>query len=117
MRIRRELRVSRGPADRDPMFAAVWYNANEPMVVSGTKHVSPPTTTINLPPLAPPDEASLKWLAVIGHANEVTAKLRDEPDFNSNALVAVVKELVDRDPTAADIIAAYRRRVEGIKHD
>ena len=115
MKIKRKLSVSRGPADRDPMFGAVWYSNLEPLQVITPRQVDAPSqasaTVINLPPMAP--EADTNWLAVIGLANEVTATLRKDADFNGDVLVGVVRELVDADPSADTIIATYRARMKG----
>jgi len=106
---KRVLNVTIGPADRDPMFAPVWYDGHVELTPTQ------PELPLELPPLPqlqPPSANDLKWAAVIERANAVNAVLLAEPDFNGQVLVAVVCDLVDSDPTVDEIVAAYRKRME-----
>ena len=55
----RALRVSRGPADRDPMFAATWVGAFEVLPTPHRAEPAPaqtPVSALELPPPSDPDE-------------------------------------------------------------
>ena len=52
---KRPLEFSRGPADRDPMFAPIWYDGLELTVTPPTAPVEVPGPTWDLAPLPPPD--------------------------------------------------------------
>ena len=115
MKTARQLVYSRGPADRDPMFTAIWYTSLEPLQrvdapvqaeLPFQAYASQADTIIDLPP-----SDNVKWLAVIGRANEVTETLRKDADFSGDVLVGVVRELVDLDPSVDVIIDTYRRRM------
>ena len=51
---KRPLEVSRGPADRDPMFKPVWYSENDTLTPP-TAPVEVPSPQWDLAPLPPPD--------------------------------------------------------------
>ena len=108
---KRPLEVSRGPTNRDPMFAGHWYGPDEPLTAP-TPSEPEPELPLELPPLPPPNPNEVKWSAVLAIAHEVNAVLRDEPDFDGMMLVSVVGALIDSNPTADDIIAAYHKRME-----
>jgi hypothetical protein len=102
----RELKLRRGAADRDPMFAPVWYDGAE-MIARPAEEPAPLPEQLVLPI---PTPEVLAWQRILDLAGEVTAQLRDEKDFDGYLLAAVANSMVYLDPTAEDIIAAYRRR-------
>ncbi len=109
---KRPLEFSRGPADRDPMFAAHWYGVDDVLPRSSEPVLVPvdPELLHLLPEPAIDDSA--KWEHVIAIANDVNAVLKGEADFDGKVLVGVVCGLIDSNPTSDDIIAAYRKRME-----
>ena len=46
----RVLRVSRGRADRDPMFAPIWYDGTEMLVTINRVEDTQPDEPVELPP-------------------------------------------------------------------
>jgi hypothetical protein len=107
---KRPLEFSRGPADRDPMFVAVWYDGAVSLVRPDPE--PQPELPLELPPLAAPDPRELKWKLVVDRANDVTEALKLDPYFDGRTLVEVVCDLVDIEPSVDEIISAYRRRME-----
>jgi len=114
---KRPLEISRGPADRDPMFEPIWYDGVELTVTIPTKPVQEPGPQWDLAPLPPPDDRAMKWKDVIERANEVNAVLKLDRMFNSRVLVDVVCDLLDTNPSAEEIVAAYRQRMEAGRND
>jgi hypothetical protein len=106
---RRILRVSIGPANRDPMFTPVWYEGGEPLTTPPDPP-APVQLTLLPEPEPPVDPKAAQWEAVLDRANAVTMQLRTDPNFDGTALVAVVMELLDRNPSADEIVEAYRQR-------
>jgi len=87
------------------MFAPVWYDGAEMTV----RPIEPDALPVQLVLPIPTPEV-LAWQRILDLAGEVTAVLRDEKDFDGYLLAAVANSMVHLDPTADDIIAAYRRR-------
>ncbi len=108
---KRPLEVSRGSANRDPMFTGHWYGPDEPLTAP-TPSEPEPELPLELPPLPPPNPNEEKWRAVLDLAVDVTALLKPDPDFDGLVLSEVANSLVGSDPTAADIVAAYYKRME-----
>lgn len=105
----RNFKVTRGAANRDPMFAPIWYDGSE-MVLQLEQPPAP--AQFELLPLPPPSSPeAARWQHLLDLAGEVTAVLRGEPDFDGYVLAAVASGLSSIGPTADEIIAAYRRRM------
>ena len=104
---RRILHISIGPANRDPMFTPVWYDGGEPL---SSVPEAPVQLTLLPEPEPPVDPKAAQWEAVLDRANAVTMQLRTDPNFDGTALVAVVLDLLDRNPSADEIVETYRQR-------
>jgi hypothetical protein len=115
---RRILHISIGPANRDPMFTPVWYDGGERLSTPPTPEEPVQLSLLDLPPpppplcseMPPPDPKAAQWEAVLDRANAVTMQLRTDPNFDGTALVAVVLDLLDRNPSADEIVETYRQR-------
>jgi hypothetical protein len=115
----------RGDTEHDPMFSRpsyAWYSGLGPFPVSPTPAAPEPkpvTIDAYYEVLPEPPEPELSdrdrlWKAAVECADEANIVLRDEPDYDYMELLTAIEDMViiDQPPTAADIVAAYRKRME-----
>ena len=116
--MRRRLQLTRGDADHDPMFRAVWingYDAVNALFPAPEPESEPEALALILPPAPPLSEIQQRWKAVVERADEVVSRLRlDRVLFDGAIVLGVVNELIEagQDPSADDIIAAYHKRIQ-----
>ena len=114
---KRPLEVTIGRADRDPMFKPVWYDGavtltppTEPVEVASPQGDLAPLPPASEPPA--PSARELQWKQVVERAHEVVERIRSDPHVDGAVLVEVVNSLVDINPSAEEIVEAYRKRME-----
>lgn len=109
----RVLKVTRGPADRDPMFPGPrWYDgADVSLVAPDPVSVDPalpaPAITLSLPPLPPAEDP--KWKHAVALAGDVLAVLRAEGEIDTARLWCVVAAMPAAEISIDAIVAAYRK--------
>lgn len=108
----RVLKVTRGAADRDPMFAGPrWYDgADVNLVAPDPAPADPalpaPAITLSLPPLPPAEDP--KWKHAVELAGGVLAVLRAEGEVDPARLWSIVAAMSAREISIDAIVAAYR---------
>jgi hypothetical protein len=117
----RPLEISKGRADRDPMFKALWYSGfgetaprSPPQPIArdeALERLKPSLELLPLPPTQPEPNADT-WRAALGHVAAVNAMLKDEPGLDHAVLFDTVRDLLDTYPSADAIVTAYRARMQ-----
>jgi hypothetical protein len=112
------MKVRRIDTSRDPLFPGVmrgvWVDATNTLPTPPTP--SPPTPELPFqlvpempaPPTDPKQEK--KWQAALQIHDNVIAHLRQTPDFNSDLLYKVIKDLIEGNYSAGDVVAVYLHR-------
>ena len=130
----RPLKVTRGRADRDPMFAAMWYDGADLVVspltgkcICQDQHrrgyctepgcpyaLNVPGPMWDLAPLPPePSGLEARWKAALEKADAVVAEMwKHEAVYDPVEMLAAVSDVIHADFTPADVLAAYRKRME-----
>jgi hypothetical protein len=115
----RQIRVSRIDVSRDPgVPGAVWYSGtgsiNEPTPEPAPMTIDAYYEVLPEPPVPELSARDRLWKAAVECADEANAILRAEPDFDYMALIDAIENMtiIKEPPTASDIVAAYRQRLE-----